>query len=353
MTYISKLCIFAKTTLFMNRLFPISLLILLSVIVQSCVKSDSFELGGKIEGLDTNKLILVFDDPKSHIDSVFIREDKFVYSFNPDTVTMMQLVAPSGKSIPVFAHSGWDVHISGTFDHPDIKGDGPNADYAKFLKSIDGMSQTEVEKAVLEFTTKYFNSFASAYVVQNFLVNTEHPNDSLITKAIEPLTGTIKDCRLLSRIREVYHNKKSRNLNRMTFLSLRDRKNEYISLTSSKRECTLLNIWASWDKASVERRDSLYQLAKEIKDKRFIIVNYSLDYDKKSWLDACKKDTPYWIESCDFKGWDSQFIKSEFILSLPYNILIDDDRYILATNIYGKEFSDKVKQVLASSKKKR
>ena len=45
-----------------------------------------------------------------------------------------------------------------------------------------------------------------------------------------------------------------RNEEYLTYFSCKDRKGKYVSWSSSENNYTLLNFWASWDKASVSVR---------------------------------------------------------------------------------------------------
>ena len=208
-----------------------------------------------------------------------------------------------------------------------------------------------IQEEVVRFSKKHFNSFASAYVINNFLVDVINPIDSLISAAIEPLTGQIKDSRILSRVRESLRNKKSTQSNGvLSYFSSQDRNGKYISVYNNELEYTLLNVWASWDKTSMQKRDSLSLLLKEQKFSKLRVINISLDYNKAEWIKACKPDTKNWIETCDFKAWDTQLVKQQAIKIIPTNILIDKNRKVIATDIYGSELTDKINELSKAKK---
>lgn len=100
-------------------------------------------------------------------------------------------------------------------------------------------------------------------------------------------------------------------------------------------------------------RDSLMKSCQRLPKEKFRVVNFSLDYEKKAWLDACKKDTDFWVEVCDYAGWENSLIKQQRIACIPANILISRNRKILATNLYGEELYNKVLQLIDEEKDKK
>lgn len=48
---------------------------------------------------------------------------------------------------------------------------------------------------------------------------------------------------------------------------MQNRSGKYVTWSSSENNYTLLNFWASWDKASVSVRDSLAKMVKEFPER--------------------------------------------------------------------------------------
>lgn len=144
---------------------------------------------------------------------------------------------------------------------------------------------------------------------------------------------------------------KTINNNYINYFSCKNRTGEYISWSSDKEDYTLINFWASWDKKSITQRDSLAHHIQSLPKKSLRVLNISLDYDKKEWENACKEENSQWIETCDFKAWSNQVIQQNNIKRLPSNILVDKNRKIIATNLFGKELYDKMVQLTSKNKK--
>ena len=91
---------------------------------------------------------------------------------------------------------------------------------------------------------------------------------------------------------------------------------------------------------------------KEFPEKKFRVLNISLDYEKKKWLEACKEDSKQWVEVCDYKGWSNQVVKQNNIHKLPANILIDRNRKVLGKDLTEKDLYTTVEQLIKKEEKK-
>ena len=304
-----------------------------------------------MKGLSKQPVLVIYDDPVSHIDTIYHEKGLFTYTLNPDTLQLFRLVADSGIVIPVFANKSWRVSLKGTFLEPDIQGDGPNNDYHLFLQSIKGLSKDEATVKAEEFIRSHPDSYASAYLLEMYFVQVPQPDYNKISDLIDPLDGKVKDTRIVSAVMKTLKSDAKDRKEFVSVLSQKDRNGKaYSWTTKSPFTLTLVNVWASWDKASVDDRKALKKMLKEFKPEDFRILNVSLDYSRKDWEKACVDDTLQWIEMCDFKGWDNTFIKQLDVKSLPANFLVNKSRKILATDLHGNELKNKVLRLIAEAK---
>lgn len=96
--------------------------------------------------------------------------------------------------------------------------------------------------------------------------------------------------------------KTERNEKYLTYFSCKNRSGKYVTWSSSENNYTLLNFWASWDKASVSVRDSLAKIVKEFPEKKFRVLNISLDYEKRNGLKLVKKTANNGLKSATTKA---------------------------------------------------
>lgn len=316
----------------------------ITALLTACGNKNEFTLKGTLGTKKGEKILVVYDDPIAKIDSISPIEGGFEYSFFPDTMTLLRLVNKEGKTIPIFADKGWEVDIKGTFDEPDINGEAHNQDYHDFLKSINGIENQDSISLIAErFIRKHPHSFASAYLIDRYFIQVEDPDMQKVESLIIPLNGEVKDSRVLNVALKSIPTDKDKNQTSLNYYSLTDRNKKYISWNLKENQYILVNFWASWDEQSKVACDSLYKQVKRLPKERIKVLNISLDYNKKEWLKACHTDDDYWIETCNFKGWEAPIVKQNYILTLPSNILINNQRKILAKNIDYKALTDSVK----------
>lgn len=340
----------------MKKLYLLLLSVYLLFCLDSCRQSDEFELKGELEGITSNMILVVFDDPDSKLDTIYPRGGKFTYAFSPDTLNTFRLVNDSGEVFPIFADKGWKVSVKGSFAHPEIKGDGPNNEYQEFLQSIHALKDSaQICQQAENFIKSHPSSPASAYILYWYFSQSANPNLSLIARLTEPLTGKVKDCRVLNEVLQKLPEKEKSTSTYLNYLSVKKRNGEYLSWSSSgtQKQYSLINFWASWDKESIAIKDSLYALCEKFSKNNFRVVNFSLDYNKEEWGKNTQKDTEQWIEVCDYKGWNNQILKQQNIQRLPYNILIDRNRKFLGSNLYGNALQTKMEALIAEDKQQK
>lgn len=340
----------------MKKLYLLLLSVYLLFCLDSCRQSDEFELKGELEGITSDMILVVFDDPDSKLDTIYPRGGKFTYAFSPDTLNTFRLVNDSGEVFPIFADKGWKVSVKGSFAHPEIKGDGPNNEYQEFLQSIHALKNSaQICQQAENFIKSHPSSPASAYILYWYFSQSANPNLSFIARLTEPLTGKVKDCRVLNEVLQKLPEKEKSTSTYLNYLSVKKRNGEYLSWSSSgtQKQYSLINFWASWDKESIAIKDSLYALCEKFSKNNFRVVNFSLDYNKEEWEKNTQKDTEQWIEVCDYKGWNNQILKQQNIQRLPYNILIDRNRKILGSNLYGNALQTKMEALIAEDKQQK
>ena len=316
----------------------------------ACSSSSEFRLKG--EGVGDTPLLVVKDDPVSGVDTIVPERGKFTYALRPDTLHLLRLLTDSGEVVPVFADRAWRVEVRKTPGRWTVKGDGPNKEYGQFLESVQGLDEAEAAAQAERFVREHPGSYVSAYLIDRYFVQVPSPDREKIRQLVEPLEGNIKDCRVLEPVLKALAAKPN-DSQYLTYFSVKDRKGNYLSWTGkADYSLTLVQLWATWNPESVERRAELYRLLKEFRPDEFRVVNLSLDYSEQDWLRSCRKDTLQWVELCDRKAWDNALVKQLDVRQLPANVLVDKSRKILARDVYGDELKEKALRLLEDAKGK-
>lgn len=330
----------------MKRLLYIILICIIGLV--SCKDSNHFTIKANLSDCPYDHLFIVYDDPISKIDTIYPQKGTFTYEIAPDTITMFRLLTPNNEELPVIADKGDKMELSGTIAHPVIKTEGNNKLYSDFLQNTEGLTEKQKTNKAEELIKANPQSFVSAYLINQYFVQIPNPDLKKIESLIAPLNGNVKDSRILTMVLRNIPDKKNWNNKSdfISYISCKDRNQKYVSWNVQEGCYTLINLWASWDKESVAKHDSIYKIAENLPEGKFRVLNISLDYDKQAWLSACKADTKKWIEICDFKGWTTSLTKQEQINKIPANILIDHTRKKIAFNLFDNALYKKVEQLI-------
>ncbi len=96
---------------------------------------------------------------------------------------------------------------------------------------------------------------------------------------------------------------------------------------------TLVDFWASWCPPCRAELPNLVKAYERYHAQGFEIVGVSLDRDHDAWVAAIEKYNLTWPHMSDLKGWQSAGAALYNVRSIPANVLIDSEGYIVATNL--------------------
>ncbi|WP_111706944.1 TlpA family protein disulfide reductase [Lutibacter citreus] len=121
--------------------------------------------------------------------------------------------------------------------------------------------------------------------------------------------------------------------------------NKTISLDSIKGTYTLIDFWASWCPPCRTESVLLKELYKAYNPEGFQILSISLDSNGNRWLNALKLEQRTWPNVSTVEGFSTPVAIEYGITSLPYNILIDAEGKIVASNVHGKHLKEFVEKL--------
>jgi peroxiredoxin len=220
-------------------------------------------------------------------------------------------------------------------------GDEEKARYFDSLATAYDDQRTQFSK---EFANKNNKSFVSPYIVyrnswayeMNDLESTLNGFDTVLNNSI--YTGFLQD----------YLKTMKRTSVGMLYVSfqMQDSAGTYIPIADLIGDnYLLLDFWASWCAPCREENPNLVAMYNKYHESGFDIMGVSLDNSRDRWLKAIKDDNLTWHHVSDLSGWENRAAKSYGVRSIPANVLISPQGYIIAKNLRGAELQKKLAEI--------
>lgn len=328
-------------------------LFILFLFLTGCSQKTDFTLKGQINGLLSDTLIAYYLVPEYDIDTIICQKGVFEYSFNPDTITVFTLIINDQEAIPIFADKGHMVEIKGSTTDFTIKGKGENKLMNEIITLLRNTPKEKTLNTVDSLIQTNNFSFTNLYLIDKYYAHNNSVDHKHLEELINKQSGIIKDTPYMMDLQASIKPFNERQKTQIVHtLSGKDREGKLIKWPSIRNQYILLDFWASWHPESVSQQDSLVRVLQALKKENFRVFSISLDLEKEAWLKASDRDTIQWHQICDFNGWNNQIVTDYNIHELPYNLLLDKNKRVIARNIRGQELINKVKELTQKDKEK-
>ncbi|MCY7420381.1 MAG: AhpC/TSA family protein [Chitinophagaceae bacterium] len=129
-------------------------------------------------------------------------------------------------------------------------------------------------------------------------------------------------------------------------LTMNDVDDKPFSLSQLRGKYVLIDFWASWCGPCRGENPNVVAAFNQYKNKNFTVLGVSLDKNKQAWIDAIKEDKLNWQHISDLKYWSSAATSLYGFDGIPYNVLIDPQGKIIATDLRESALQNKLAEVL-------
>lgn len=362
----------------------------------------TFTVNGELKGATNQKILLeelFFSDKAPEVlDTGLLKNGRFTVSAIAKEEGVYRLRVDSSNLYYLFINDGDNIHFTGNINNNQLAGwsvSGPaNGAVRKAMQYTDSMSSlisakgqlinTLVQsgaaqsdsvvmaldkdyKALLDDFTRYCFAFADsckspaaslfvAGMAPVELEKFEAPLANLVNrfpkhKGIEGFADFIK-----KRIAEQKTAKqqpaalppaaKPETGSMAPDITMNDIDDKPFSLSQLKGKYVLVDFWASWCGPCRDENPNIVATYNQYKDKNFTVLGVSLDKNKAAWLQAIKEDNLSWQHISDLKYWSSAAVDLYGFDGIPYNVLVDPQGKIIATDLRGRSLSNKLAEVL-------
>lgn len=324
-----------------GKLFLLTLIVLTLL---SCEGTDGqFRLKGQFAHLEQGEFLIYSPDGGlDRLDTLHIRNGEFDFTTPLSEEATYHILYPNFSELVIFGQSGKVAHIKGdaqNLNAVEVKGSEDNELYTNFRKEIEQQPDSTILELARNYIFEHPQLALARFLFRNYFLLSEKASRQQTIEVYDSLCRAMPDNVLLSRMADDVRSKEAIKIGqKMPDFKLKLRPNLFkendtiphtATLADYKGKYLLLAFWATWKSGS---QAVLYRARRSHQEMGDTIqaISFSLDVSNQELTRIELNDSINYPSFCDFKCWNSPYIRQWGICDLPYYILIGPDQKIVA-----------------------
>ncbi len=326
--------------------------LILSLFMVACgLEKGSFRMEGAFKGFGQGELYVYTPDGDSRkLDTISVKNGKFVYQRPLDTTATFILVFPNYSEIPVIGASGKTVKIEGEVSHLkeiEVKGSEDNELMTKFRLKTSQMTPPEVVSEAAAFIKEHPASIVSTYLLNKHFILAQQQDYRLAFELAGIMQKAAPENKPLARLQRqlegLQHLKDGNTLPKFTTI---DFKGKPFSNADLYAKANVITLWASWSYESTNIQRQLKAMEREYGSDKLRILSFCLDASLKDCRNYMERDSITWCNVCDGRLWETPALAKLGLTRVPDNIITDSKGKIIAHSLPVNELRKKIEELI-------
>lgn len=289
------------------RVLGAGFLFLLFLFLSACTDSHSFRLRGDFQNLrQADLFIYSTDGGLAYVDTIHIVEGQFDWQVPLDEEVTFYLIFPNFSQQTVFARPGDVIKIQGDGGQLralSIKGSPDNDELTRFRLAHLGDRPDSLRQAIERYVKENEGSRVSLHLMRQL---TQQRKDGSRLRVGEVLPAIVLPPDSLQASKDTL----------------------FIRPKQKDARPVLLFFWATWKRSSL---DDFYLVRKALRqNKELQPVSISLDYNASTYAYSLRADSIDFDRRCYRLIWDTPIVQQLAVRDIPYYILADANRRVIA-----------------------